>query len=271
MIGALIPHFSSLASSALVNAFLLLLARHSWSYLALFTLGFCSLSILIRPRYLLIHKDKGLLYYSLPILGHKSYYFVEVCGIQLEVDMSKVLLKLHTPKLHRLYLKLHSGKRLLVYEDTVEDEIVKISQTLQEVFGIQEIEHLRRIGRKTGQELRLGDYTLEKELSHGGMGKVFLAKDKRTGSRVALKVLPACFALDDNYVTNFARETRILQKLSHSGIVRILDVGRENGREGDVYFFAMEFIEGRPLSDLIAKRELTYETSARFALEVALA
>jgi serine/threonine-protein kinase len=196
---------------------------------------------------------------------------VEVCGLKLEVDMSEVLLKLNSSKLYRLYLRLHSGKFLLVQENAREEEVNELCQRLQNIFGVETVEHTRRVGRKKGQWLHLGDYQIEKELSHGGMGKVFLATDRRTQARVALKILPACFALEERYVTSFARETRILQKLSHPAIVKVFDVGRESGPKGDVYFFAMEFIEGRPLADLIAKHELNYEKSSQVALEVSLA
>jgi predicted Ser/Thr protein kinase len=244
--------------------------RHWSRYLLLLVTGFAAISILARPRYLLLKPNRGLLIYSLPIIGHRSYYFVEVCGIRVEVDMSEVLLKLDSIKLYRLYIKLHSGKLLLIREDTNEERNTQLCEQLQQIFSITTIEHLQRIGRKKGKEIHLGDYLIEKDLSHGGMGKVFLARGK-DNAQVAIKILPACFALDEKYVTSFAREIQILQKLAHPSVVKIFDVGRDCGSRGDVYFYVMEFIEGKPLASFIETKELNYRESAQFALQIALA
>ena len=242
-----------------------------WGYGSLLLLGFLCLSLLFRPRYLVFDARRGIIFYDLPIIGYRRYYLVEVCGMIVEVDMSEVLLKLDSVKLYRLYLKLHNGKSLLITEAIAEEQIEKSKTQLQQLFNITDIERQQRIGRKKSAEIHLGDYLVEKELSHGGMGKVFLAVDKRTQARVALKILPACFALEENYVTSFARETRILQKLSHPSIVKIYQVGRESDRKGDVYYYAMEFIEGRTLADCVEKQVLTYRESAQFAMSIALA
>lgn len=247
------------------------MAKYPLSYSLLSIFLFYGVSILTRPRYFFIDKSKGVIFYSLPIIGSKFYYFVEVCSIQFEIDMSEVLLKLKNKKLSRVYLKLHRGKTILITEDYNEKEIRKIADMLSEIFEV-EVEQLHRVGRNRGGEIRLGDYKIEKELSHGGMGKVFLARDKNENKLVAIKILPSSLALNESYVTNFAREIRILQKLSHPGIANILSVGREtSGNGSDVYFYAMDYIEGKPLSELIKSKKLTISEAARIALRVALA
>jgi serine/threonine protein kinase len=147
----------------------------------------------------------------------------------------------------------------------------RTGKKLQLIFKIEKIEHLQRVGGKKSKEMHLGNYAIQKELSHGGMGKVFIAQDKYTEQIVALKVLPIHLALNANYTTRFARETQILQKLSHPGIIKVIDVGRDSTNNGDVYFYAMEYIEGRPLSELIHEEGLSTQTAGQIVMEIALA
>lgn len=247
-----------------------LLYEDSIQGLALMAFWIFSFHFLVYSRFCKIYPEKGLFYYALPFMGRKLYYMVEVRSIQVETDMSEVLLKLKSIKWHRVYLQLHSGKILLLTEEAEESEARAIAERLQEIFHV-EIENLQRVGWKRGVELNLGNYTIQKELSHGGMGKVFLALDKRTGEKVAIKVLPASLATEPSYVESFVREIRILQRLSHPGIVKIHSMGRDEGRYGDVYFYAMEFLEGRPLLDCIQKQELTIQRSVEIGIAVAQA
>ncbi len=228
--------------------------------------GIVCLSMLIRTRYLIIDRSKALIYYQRSILGYSVYYFVEVLSVQLELDMSKALDRLKIEKLYRVYLKLPKEQLLLVREAWGEEIAFSLAEKLKKTFAV-EIENLQRVGRKRGQDIHLGRYTLEKELSHGGMGKVFLGKEKASGHSVAIKVLPSSLAANQDYVENFFREAEILKRLSHPSIVGIKDVGQD----GDVYFYAMEFIEGKALDDLVKDKVLSIEQSARFVLQVALA
>ena len=247
------------------------LQNNYWAYFGNIVLLYCWANILLRPRYLLIDIVRGKIYYKLPIIGNLSYYFVEVCAIQFETDMSQVLLRLKSSKIFRVYLKLYNGKHILVTEQKDEIKSREVCLQLQKIFELKNVEDLHRIGRKRGKKIQLGDYTIEDELSHGGMGKVFLAEHKKSKKKVALKILPICFALEDTYVTNFARETRILQRLSHKGIVKIFDVGRDKGEHGEVYFYAMEFIKGKSVSQLIKEKCMVCREIANLTLEIALA
>lgn len=244
---------------------------HPWAYFAVLGVAWSALSILMRRRYLVIDQIGRRAVYHLPVFGKWSYYFVEIKGIQVEVDMSQVLMRLNSPKLYRLYLKLHRDKALLVSESWAENAVLDLAYKLQQVFGLKNVEHMHRVGSKRGGEIQLGNYVVEKDLTHGGMGKVLLAKDRRTQKRVALKILPASLALRENYVTNFARETRVLQSMDHPGIVKVYEVGRDSDQGKDVYFFAMEYIEGKPLSALIKDGLLDCRKSAQLILESALA
>ncbi|MBI4872668.1 MAG: serine/threonine protein kinase [Candidatus Riflebacteria bacterium] len=84
-------------------------------------------------------------------------------------------------------------------------------------------------------------------VGQGGMGVVFRAADEQTGSDVAIKVLSPMLAADHGARRRFLREARTLAALEHPGIVRIFEVA-----EKPVPFYAMEYLEGDTLADLIA-------------------
>ena len=91
-------------------------------------------------------------------------------------------------------------------------------------------------------------YTLLSELGRGGMGTVFLAQQERLGGRpVALKLLPASIAHTASARQRFRAEARAIARLRHPNIVAVHDVVDEGG----VYAYAMEWVEGRSLADLL--------------------
>jgi len=97
------------------------------------------------------------------------------------------------------------------------------------------------------QGTRLGPYEVVRELGHGGMGTVFLARraDDAFHKQVAVKVVRR--GLDSEHVLErFEAERRILATLEHPSIARIIDAGStSDGRP----WFAMDFIEGRSLTE----------------------
>ncbi len=91
-------------------------------------------------------------------------------------------------------------------------------------------------------------YTLEKELGRGGMGAVFVAKDKKFGGKVALKIAQAAGLTLDEFRARFAREARIGHRLGRSeGFVRALDWGEIPGSS---LYLAMDLVEGAKPLDL---------------------
>lgn len=264
----LLPQQTYLQNFAIVEQVI----PHSIGYnILLVVIALLLLTWLLRPRYFMIDRTTGMLYYSRYILGTKAYYFVEVKQIECEVDMSQVLLKLNSVQLHSIYLRLHNNKLLLITEEYDKETTEQLCQQLRSIFQV-EIHHLQKIGHRHDGEMHLGNYVIQRELSHGGMGKVFLAEDCQTKQQVALKVLPAKLALQQDNVTHFAREIRILQRMNHSGVVKIVNVGREKDKAGnDIYFYAMEYIEGRTVSTLIKNREITLEQAVLIVIQTALA
>src|SRR5438105_12394642 len=85
---------------------------------------------------------------------------------------------------------------------------------------------------------RLGDYRIIREIGRGGMGVVYEAEQVSLGRRVALKVLPGHVAGDRVALERFRREAKAAARLHHTNIVPVFEVGRD----GDVAYFAMQFI-----------------------------
>ena len=95
-----------------------------------------------------------------------------------------------------------------------------------------------------------GRYKVLKKLGTGGMATVYLAEDQELGRRVAIKILNAKHASDEQFVERFRREASSAAGLSHPNIVQIYDRGKAEG----TYYIAMEVIEGRSLKELIVDR-----------------
>ncbi len=93
----------------------------------------------------------------------------------------------------------------------------------------------------------LGDFRIVREIGRGGMGVVYEAVQLSLGRRVALKVLPFAAALDRKQLQRFKNEAQAAAQLHHNNIVPVYAVGCERG----VHFYAMQLIQGQPLSVLI--------------------
>ncbi len=94
------------------------------------------------------------------------------------------------------------------------------------------------------ERTRYGPYVVVEELGRGGMGVVYRARQEPLGRLVALKVL---VEPKGRRLERFVREARAAAKLDHPNVVRIHDVGVE---EGFIYY-SMELLEGKPLDRIL--------------------
>ena len=99
---------------------------------------------------------------------------------------------------------------------------------------------------------RIGPYRVTGEIARGGMGQVLSAErdDGRFQQTVAIKLIRADIASEAG-LARFAEERRILARLRHPGIVRILDGGEHEGRP----WLAMDFIDGLPVTEALEKAQ----------------
>lgn len=95
---------------------------------------------------------------------------------------------------------------------------------------------------------RIGDFCLLREVGRGGMGVVYEAEQLSLRRRVALKVLPFASALDPRHLQRFRNEAQAAAQLHHTHIVPVFAVGAERG----VHYYAMQFIDGQSLSQLVS-------------------
>ena len=93
-----------------------------------------------------------------------------------------------------------------------------------------------------------GRYEVLKKLGEGGMGTVYLAEQVSIGRKVALKLLQGNYAKKDEFIARFRREARLAASLSHRNIVTIYDFDQDSD---DTLFIAMEYVDGRKLTDVI--------------------
>ncbi|MDM4763278.1 Stk1 family PASTA domain-containing Ser/Thr kinase [Galbitalea sp. SE-J8] len=113
-------------------------------------------------------------------------------------------------------------------------------------------------GVAQGVTVLAGRYQVGDLIGRGGMADVYAGTDERLGRRVAIKLLKASLAADPAFRSRFRREAQDAAKMAHASIVRIFDAGEETvrdaitGRETQVPFIVMEYVDGKLLSDLIA-------------------
>jgi serine/threonine protein kinase len=96
---------------------------------------------------------------------------------------------------------------------------------------------------------QLGDYRIIREIGRGSMGVVYEAEQVSLGRQVALKVLPFASAIDPRQRQRFLIEAQAAAQLHHAHIVPIYAAGCDHG----VHFYAMQFVEGHSLAELIGE------------------
>lgn len=100
-----------------------------------------------------------------------------------------------------------------------------------------------------------GRYRLLRLIGSGGMGEVYEAEQDHPRRKVALKVIRAD-VLSPEAAARFEHEAKILGRLQHPGIARIYEAGRVAAQGVMMPYFAMEFVDGRPLLDYLHQNQL---------------
>src|SRR5215510_10636581 len=131
------------------------------------------------------------------------------------------------------------------------EEIRELFPALVEVERVKEDRPARPGAAETAAALPLlgqvGDYRVLREVGRGGMGVVYEAEQVSLGRRVALKVLPRQVSSDLKTLARFRREARSAAQLHHTNIVPVFEVGKD----GEVSYYAMQFIQGQGLDTVI--------------------
>jgi serine/threonine protein kinase len=129
-------------------------------------------------------------------------------------------------------------------------------------------------GDLTGKTL--GTCVLERQLGHGGMGVVYLARQTRPARRVAVKIMRPQFAssseINQEFLARFRREADVIARLEHVHIMPIYEYGEQDG----LAYLVMPYLTGGSLRDILAQRGrlplsevITYIDQATSALDYA--
>jgi serine/threonine protein kinase/Tol biopolymer transport system component len=120
----------------------------------------------------------------------------------------------------------------------------------------------------------LQHYRLVEKIGEGGMGEVWLARDVRLERDVAVKILPAGFATNEQFRARFEREGKTISSLNHPNICTLFDIGSvpsTSSGQGDIHFLVMERIEGESLADRLSKGALPLDEVLEIGAQIASA
>src|SRR6266705_383886 len=111
---------------------------------------------------------------------------------------------------------------------------------------------------------RLSHYRIVSQLGAGGMGEVYLAQDTKLDRKIALKILPADLAANQDRMRRFTQEAKAAAALNHPNIATIHEIGESEG----VNFIAMEFIDGATLREKIHQEQTDLRKLLRYLQQV---
>ncbi len=137
------------------------------------------------------------------------------------------------------------------YISRLPEMAAEIREMFPALVEVEQVEEHARDGLQVAAVLprhrQIGDYRVVREVGRGGMGVVYEADQISLGRRVALKVLPGHVVGDRKALERFRREAKAAARLHHTNIVPVFEVGQH----GDVAYYAMQFIQGQGLDQVI--------------------
>lgn len=158
------------------------------------------------------------------------------------------------------------GKNLPLKEIILADRLM----TEEQVTRVERAQQQLTQDRERKQDLEFKGYEIISTLGEGGLGSVFKARQVSMNRLVALKVLHIQWINDEEFRKRFVLEARIVGKLSHQNLIQVYDVGRQ----GEYYYFSMEYVDGRTVEDMIRespRRQMEVGRAVELLLQVARA
>src|SRR3989475_4526924 len=116
------------------------------------------------------------------------------------------------------------------------------------------------MNRELSANTILSHYRIVSKIGAGGMGEVYLAEDTRLHRKVALKILPAELAANQDRMRRFTQEATAAAALNHPNIAHIYEIGEHDGTN----FIAMEFVDGVTLRERIHQEGAELRKLLRF-------
>jgi serine/threonine protein kinase len=164
----------------------------------------------------------------------------------------------------------HSGEDELAGSHSLDDGrsgCEKVKYPRDSLLQVNREAQKRYHGNHLVPHRTISHYELLEKLGSGGMGVVYKARDLTLDRFVALKILPAEFAANGDRRVRFIREAKAASALNHPGIVTVHEINTET----DPPFIALEYVEGRPLSEILRGERLKIAETLNITLEICAA
>jgi serine/threonine protein kinase len=113
----------------------------------------------------------------------------------------------------------------------------------------------------------ISHYRILTKLGAGGMGEVYLAEDTKLNRKVALKILPADVAANEDRMRRFVQEAKSASALNHPNIITIYEIDQVDS----AYFIASEFIDGQTLRERMRNEPLKLGQALDVAIQISSA
>jgi eukaryotic-like serine/threonine-protein kinase len=110
-----------------------------------------------------------------------------------------------------------------------------------------------------------GHYEIIRQIGAGGMGEVYLAKDKKLDREVAVKILKAEFSQDESNLYRFIREAKAASSLNHPTILVIHEIGEHE----NTHYIVSEFINGKTLREILREKTLKLPEVLDISIQIA--
>ncbi|MGE3854577.1 MAG: serine/threonine protein kinase, partial [Planctomycetota bacterium] len=112
-----------------------------------------------------------------------------------------------------------------------------------------QVKEIFRIQGREGGHTQISGYELIEQIGKGAMGVVYRARQVSMERIVAIKILYPKLARNTSFVDRFISEARASARLNHPNIITGIDVGESNG----IYYYAMEYVDGRTVQDILKR------------------
>lgn len=165
-------------------------------------------------------------------------------------NVQQTLQDLIAPLIDELMAAEANGERVDIDEMARRHPLYQeeILSTLRLIRSLDHLDDPHAERDKSSPRLKqIGDFQLLRELGRGGMGIVYEAQQQTVERRVAVKILPFAALADEAHLRRFKNEVRAVGTLQHTNIIPIYSVGVERG----VHYYAMQFIDGPALSEVL--------------------
>lgn len=200
----------------------------------------------------------------MPTRADVNFLLTAVKAKFINADQAKQIYEAHQAAEKR-------GEDPLIYQTAQKLSLLDMAQSakLQRMLLSVGDENEGKDKKSKKKVTQIGDFKLQSKLGEGAMGVVYKATQLATGREVAIKVLLRKFQEDEKYLARFKRECGNAKRLDHPNIIEFVDAGQATREQGGYYYFAMEFVDGETLQEILDEKGLLPEEQvAQVGIEI---